>query len=506
MKQTKLLSVLLALLLVFALSAGTFAAEITIDGGATNSEYAAYKLLNATNSADDHTKFAYTLNDKYTSILQEATGKTTQKDIVAYIQNLNASEIRAFADNVYKKIKDASPAITSDYTTSTDKFENVDQGYYLIVETRLGTTADTYSLVMLDTAGLDNVTVSTKENAPTVDKQVEEKNDSTGVNTWGESADYDIGDVINFKITGKVSSKYADYKSYYYSFADTMSDGLTYNKDAKVFVVNDSVRVEVTQQFNKVAESDQSFTIDANLKELTDVTINENTTIVVEYTATLNENAVSGSAGNKNEVILKYENDPYHKGDGNPSTPDKPENPSETPKDTNIVFTYDLTVNKVDASNKPLEGAGFTLFKFSVAENEYVAIGNEITGVTTFYFKGLDAGQYKLVETTVPAGYNKADDIEFIIKATYDTNKDPVELAGLQVTKTDSTVISTGSDASFNADMQTGKVATKVVNTTGPQLPSTGGMGTTLFYVLGSVLLLGAVVLLVVRRRMRTEK
>ena len=105
-----------------------------------------------------------------------------------------------------------------------------------------------------------------------------------------------------------------------------------------------------------------------------------------------------------------------------------------------------------------------------------------------------------------PAGYNKADDIEFIIKATYDTSKDPVELAGLQVTKTDSTVISTGSDAYFNADMQTGKVATNVVNTTGPQLPSTGGMGTTLFYVLGSVLLLGAVVLLVVRRRMRTEK
>ena len=505
MKQTKLLSVLLALLLVFALSAGTFAAEITIDGGATNSEYAAYKLLNATNSADDHTKFAYTLNDKYTSILQEVTGKTTQKDIVAYIQNLDASEIRAFADDVYKKIKDASPAIASDYITSTDKFEDVAQGYYLIVETKLGTAADTYSLVMLDTAGLDNVTVSTKENAPTVDKQVEEKNDSTGVNTWGESADYDIGDVINFKIMGKVSSKYADYKSYYYSFADTMSDGLTYNKDAKVFVVSGENKINVTEQFKK-EETDSSFTIDANLKELTGVTINADTTIVVEYTATLNENAVSGSAGNKNEVILKYENDPYHEGDGDPSTSDAPETPGETPKDINIVFTYDLTVNKVDASNKPLEGAGFTLFKFSVAENEYVAIGNEITGVTTFYFKGLDAGQYKLVETTVPAGYNKADDIEFIIKATYDTNKDPVELAGLQVTKTDSTVISTGSDASFNADMKTGKVATKVVNTTGPQLPSTGGMGTTLFYVLGSVLLLGAVVLLVVRRRMRSEK
>ena len=505
MKQTKLLSVLLALLLVFALSAGTFAAEITIDGGATNSEYAAYKLLNATNSAADHTKFAYTLNDKYTSILQEATGKTTQKDIVAYIQNLDASEIRAFADDVYKKIKDASPAIASDYITSTDKFEDVAQGYYLIVETKLGTAADTYSLVMLDTAGLDKVTVNTKENAPTVDKQVEEKNDSTGVNSWGESADYDIGDKINFKITGKVSSKYADYKSYYYSFADTMSNGLTYNKDAKVFVVNGENKINVTEQFKK-EETDSSFTITANLKELNDVTINENTTIVVEYTVTLNENAVSGSAGNKNEVILKYENDPYHEGDGNPSTSDAPETPGETPKDINIVFTYDLTVNKVDASNKPLEGAGFTLFKFSVAENEYVAIGNEITGVTTFDFKGLDAGQYKLVETTVPAGYNKADDIEFIIKATYDTSKDPVELAGLQVTKTDSTVISTGSDASFNADMQTGKVATKVVNTTGPQLPSTGGMGTTLFYVLGSVLLLGAVVLLVVRRRMRTEK
>ena len=208
-----------------------------------------------------------------------------------------------------------------------------------------------------------------------------------------------------------------------------MDGGLTLNKDSIKVTING---VDVTEQFT-IETTEHSFTATANLKELTGVTIEADTKIIVTYTATLNENAVSGATGNKNEVILKYENDPYYKGDGDPDTPDEPEKPGETPKDINIVFTYDAIVNKVDDKDEPLEGAGFTLYKWVADENNWVAVGDEITGVTTFTFEGLDVGKYKLLETTVPNGYNKAADIIFYVEATYDDTKDPVVLTDLVV-------------------------------------------------------------------------
>ena len=214
---------------------------------------------------------------------------------------------------------------------------------------------------------------------------------------------------------------------------------------------------------------------------------------------------MSGATGNKNEVILKYENDPYYKGDGDPDTPDEPEKPGETPKDINIVFTYDAIVNKVDDKDEPLEGAGFTLYKWVADENNWVAVGDEITGVTTFTFEGLDVGKYKLVETTVPNGYNKAADIIFYVEATYDDTKDPVVLTDLVVKDEDGKVIS-GENLTFTADKTEGEVETDVVNKAGIELPSTGGMGTTIFYILGGALVVIAVVLLVTKKRMTTEE
>lgn len=496
----KILAVALTLMLVLSLATTAFAASITIEGGASGSEYAAYKLLNATNAVDaegNNTLFAYTLNEKYTAILQSVTGKTAQADIVAYIQALDTDGIRTFANAVYEAIKAASPAIDADYTTDEDKFEGVDQGYYLIAETKVGDTADTFSLVMLDTAGDDEITITTKEDKPTVEKKVEEKNDSTGESSWGDSADHDVGDVINYEITGTVSSKYADYKSYYYSFSDTMVTGLTLNADSIKIMIGET---DVTSQFD-VDTTEHSFTATANLKELTGVTITDATKIIVTYTATLNENAVSGTTGNKNEVVLKYENDPYHEGDGKPETPDEPEKPGETPKDENVVFTYDVVVDKVhktgeDENGNPvygaLEGAGFTLYKWNAEANDWVAVENEITGVTTFEFKKLDEGKYKLVETTVPEGYNKAADVEFEITSTLEGT----ELTDLTVTPADN----------FTVTLESGKIETDVVNNSGTELPETGGIGTTIFYILGGVLAVAAVVLLITKKRMASAE
>lgn len=166
----KFFAILLSAMLMLSLAVPASAASITIDGGASGSEYAAYKLLNATNSG---TLFAYTLNEKYTSILQTATGETEQAGIIAYIQELDAAGIRTFADAVYAAITTAN--LSADYTSVDDSvendaaniFESVDQGYYLIAETKVGNSADTKSLVMLNTAGDEALTVTTKEDTLT---------------------------------------------------------------------------------------------------------------------------------------------------------------------------------------------------------------------------------------------------------------------------------------------------------------------------------------------------
>lgn len=141
---------------------------------------------------------------------------------------------------------------------------------------------------------------------------------------------------------------------------------------------------------------------------------------------------------------------------------------------------------------KPLAGAGFTLYKWDAAKNDWAAVGNEITGKTTFEFKKLDEGKYKLVETTVPAGYNKADDVEFEIISTLEGTT----LKDLTVDPSDS----------FTVTLESGKIETDVVNNAGTELPSTGGMGTTIFYIAGGVLVVAAAVLLITKKRMNNAK
>lgn len=492
-KMKKLLSLVLTVAMIVAMGITTFAADngkttININGGASGSEYAAYKLLNATDGGNG--KIAYTLNEKYTSALQAVTGKTKQKDILDYISKLNAAGTRTFADAVYEKVKTLN--LTADKTTSNDKFENVDQGYYLIVETKTGNAQDTYSLVMLDTAGKDAVNVNTKESTPELVKKVQEKNDSTGdTSNWQDGADYDIGDDVPFQLTGTVSSRYDNYKTYYYAFHDKMSKGLTF----------DAGSVEVKVDGNKVDKSKYSivtndledgciFEVRINDLKQVGVTVSAKSKITVDYKATLNGEAVIGSQGNPNEAKLEYSNNPYGDGTG------------KTPEDKVIVFTYKLVANKVDKDGKALKGAGFTLYKYNKSKESYEAVGSEIIGTdeepkTTFEFERLDAGKYKLVETTVPAGYNKAEDIEFTVEATYDTDKLDPKFGELVIKDKNGNTIN---DA-FTVDSAKGSASTNVVNLSGTKLPSTGGIGTTIFYVIGGILMVGAGVILVSRRR-----
>lgn len=489
-KIKRLFAFAAAMVMVLAMGINVSAADITIDGGAKGAEYAAYMLLNATNDETDTTKFAYTLNEKYAEVLQNVTGKTEERDIVAYISELNAEEIRDFADAVYAQVKDMTP----EYTTSTDAFTGVEQGYYLIAETKTGDAQDTYSLVMLDTAGNEDITVTTKEDKPELEKKVKETNDSTGeVSDWQDAADYDIGDEVPFQLTGTVEAKYANYSNYYYAFHDTMSAGLTFDADSVKVLVDGA---EVTEGYEVVTEDlEDGCTFEVRFADLKQIaSIKAGSEITVEYTAVLNENAVIGAAGNPNKAKLEYSNNPYGDGTG------------ETPEDKVTVFTYELTANKVDKDGEALEGAGFTLYKFDAKADDYVAVGEEITGVTTFTFTGQDAGQYKLVETTVPAGYNKADDVFFTVEAVYDTLSDNPQLTKMVVKDADGNIISDGENPVFAVDMTAGQAATNVVNLSGTELPETGGIGTKIFYTVGAVLMIAAAVFMITRKHTTKTK
>lgn len=532
----KIFNFSLAMIMAFSMTATAFAAEelnipkvnIEIDDGKiVNAQYSAYRLLDAVSlgTLDGEEQYSYTVNSKYKDILETLTGKE-DAEIIKYIDGLDTDKIRDFADAVYQAIKENS--IQADETTSNNKFDEVGQGYYLIAETVLGKVdgnnqpTDSFSLVMLDTVATNNegkVTITTKEDIPTVDKKVQEVNDSTGDKSWGEDADHDVGDEIAYQIRGTVSEKYADYIAYDYQFVDTMEKSLTLDANSIQVIVGGTVDekgdyvsggTDVTTQFNKVVteiaddpltadvdEEGTKLTLSADLKKLTDVSINTDTTIFVLYKATLNEKALYGKPGNKNVVYLKYSNDPYVDSNGNPD--------GTTPPDTTIVFTFHTLVNKVNEKSEPLTGAGFTLYKWNAAKNEWLPAASAVADEngTKFDFRGLDCGKYKLEETKVPSGYNKAEDIIFEVKATYDSLKDPVELTELYVVDEKGNRISGNEkDATFTTVADTGLVDTSVENLPGVVLPSTGGMGTTLFYVVGAVLVIGSLVLIVTRKRM----
>lgn len=231
-------------------------------------------------------------------------------------------------------------------------------------------------------------------------------------------------------------------------------------------LTKDQYQVTTTEKDGKTVLS----IVITDVKAVADITQDENK-VVVEYNATLNENAVIGSAGNTNDVELTYSNNPNATGDGTT----KPADTGKTPKDTVKVFTYQTIINKVDQDGKALSGAEFTLVKKNKdGSTKNVDVVKNAEG-KSFTFKGLDAGNYVLEETKTPDGYNTIKAIEFTIDADYDKE----------------------ADDSLKAD---------IVNRKGSLLPSTGGMGTTILYVIGSILVLVAAILLITKKRMDAAK
>lgn len=378
-------------------------------------------------------------------------------------------------------------------------------GYYLLKDKDAVTGNDAATLFIVQVNG--PVTVNRKADKPTFEKKVKDVNDSTGDKTnWQDSADYDVNDEVPFQLTATLPTNEADfaaYKTYKLVFRDQQSAGLTFNKKSVVVKYGDKTLGAGSYTVTETPEDKDTFDITiADAKAVKDaednaITVAAGGKFTVEYTSTLNENAVIGSAGNPNEAKLEYSNNPNYTGDGAGSPT------GETPKDKVIVFTYQLNVNKTFDQGDPAESdmPKFTLYKkYKNGESEeWNKVGKEIAltrGGTeghftyTGSFSRIDDGEYKLVETHTPAGYNTAADTLFTITADHDVLSDNPALTSLKINQTD-------------GDKTNGTVQADVMNKKGSNLPSTGGMGTVLLYVAGIAVfvLAGATLVMALRRR-----
>ena len=386
-------------------------------------------------------------------------------------------------------------------------------GYYLVKDTSTSNANnDAISLFMLEVVGSAEATP--KADVPKVDKEVADVNDSeeNGKETWDDKADHDIGDDIKFRLTATLPSNYGSYDKYKLVFHDTLSAGLDYNNGSmtiKLFTSDEAEGTEITgitPNYDVDASGKKLTVTIKDLKEITDKAA-AGSKIVVEYTAKLNKDA---QFVNENTVYLEYSNNPNNSGNGdNEST-------GTTPPETVVVFTYNVIVNKVDGEKQPLSGAEFTLYKYDadaqgedkwVASQTFVMSGEKNDKFTA---KGLDDGWYKLVETKTPDGYNTAADIYFKVTATenFDVSDPANSTVTLEVKATDDkgTILDGENKQSFEITGEKKDTAsTDVVNQRGVTLPETGGIGTTIFYVVGGLLTVGAVVLLVTKKRMSVD-
>ncbi|MCE6985700.1 isopeptide-forming domain-containing fimbrial protein [Streptococcus suis] len=460
--------------------------SLTINGTTVGHTYEVYQIFKGEISEDGKTLSNIGWSSDVTSFtFEEKKGVTDIVDLLGK-ENDDSNKVKEFAFEAGRHLKE-KPSTSVVSTADKTILSGLKPGYYLVKDKDFSQEATnkktntSYTRFILKVVGDAEATL--KSDIPTVEKKVKDKNDTTGVESnWQDAADCDFNDQVPFKLTVTLPSNFDDYQTYNLEFVDTLSKGLKYNEDAKVYLENEGKnRVEVTDKF-KINKNINELQISIeNLQSIEDQKINSKTKVVVEYTETLTSEAVIGGQGNRNEVELVYSNNPNSKSDGQ----------GRTPKDVVIVFTYRTIVNKQDRDGKALTGAGFTLYK--KVKNDWKKVGEEIKGseLTKFEFKGLDAGDYKLEETTTPSGYNTIKPLEFTITAEY-----TIESAMPTLNK-----LSGNEELKFTSNLQDGSLSTNVINKKGSLLPSTGSVETKMLYLIGALFAISLAVLLVTKKR-----
>lgn len=532
----KLLAALLAVAMLCAMAipafAGTegdittwhsFSAFQIFKGDVEGNDIKDFKISNVTwgsNIADnpaaflDQLKADSTLGTQFQFI--DATDANTAQKVLEVISKWDDSDANsiAFARVVCHYLypdANATPEPAVKGGGGSDHIHFDEAGYYLVVDTTPFNPGDfdhAYnSFLLMVTHANWNVPITPKAEKPSVKKEVFDNfdnQDGTSTGVFGSSADHAINEKFQFKLTATLPAStdhaYDYYDTYAVCFKDTLSEGITYDKLDSVVINSNGHTYDITNDTSKytITESQNSFVVKIpDVKTCAEgLDLNDGATITVTYTAHLNDKAYvntgSSSTENKNSVQLQYSNNPR---------------PGEywgtTPKSEVYVYTYQLNNTKhQDSENGPvLEGAGFRLYsdkactpeqevKLYKKDNFYYPIKDATDKAQDavemfsdehgqFNVKGLDAGTYYLRETKTPDGYSACPDTTIVISATHDVNH--VDLSG--------------------------NLSTTIINKKdgGITLPSTGGIGTTLFYVVGGGLMVAAIVLLVTKKRMENK-
>lgn len=501
----KLMALLAALTLALAMAVPAFAETttpttytITINKG--TGTYAAYQIFKG--DLHEGTLSNIQWGDNVTADGQKALGNAADKAKAL----TGETEAKAFAVDVAKYLTENAAG------TGTDSITVSSPGYYLIKNTTVG-TGEVFTDYILRV--VENVTVQPKSGKPTLDKQI--KHNETG--EWGVVGDNQIGDTVEFRTITTVPNV-SGYSKYEYIIHDEMSAGLTSNVKTKNDVtikVNDSDANVLDQTYYDVtfdADNTNKFTVTVDvLRAIQDKKMYAENELYTYYTGILNENAKVYNDGKQdNKAYLEYSNNPH---DENSKT--------QTPEKVVYDWTFKMEVNKVDgADNKDLAGAKFVLSKtsgldlgvirddgtpstttdlinliensdgsYTVAPAGYTGSVVNVMTAGKITINGLDdATEYYLYETKAPAGYNRLTDaVKFKITAGYDGSGENCTSVTTEV----------------NEDVPQAGLSITVKNNKGASLPSTGGIGTTLFYVIGGGLMAVAAVLLVAKKRMNNK-
>ena len=481
-RMKKVVSLIMALAMVLAIAVPVMAEgttyTITINNEDEGHIYEAYQIFKGElhGSVLSDIEWGDGITDDGQAALQNTAGVESAAAVAAKLEN--ESSAKQFADVVSGYLTSV-PTGTSTAGNDIYTISDLEPGYYLIKDQdgSLAGKDTTYTEYMIKI--VKNIAIDPKDSEATFEKKVEDCNDSIGRTTvWQDSADYDIGDNVPFQLKATLPANVESFNTYKVVFHDTLSAGLSYAADAKVFVDGHEKTTSFTITQQPGENGTTTLTISCENVKADAIGAINGSEIRVNYTAKLNKDAVIGGNGNPNTAYLEYSNNPNATGTG------------QTVEDKVVVFTYKVVINKVTEDNEPLVGAEFKLEKkISGAERKLITTIKAENG-STFSFVGLDDGTYILTETNTPDGFNSIAPIEFTISAEHDVNSVEPKLLTLA-----------GGDR-LSGEVSTGVLTGNVVNESGATLPETGGMGTTLFYILGAILVIGAGVALVTRKRM----
>lgn len=545
-RMKKIMALLLGLVMALAMCMTAFAADTSLTINTTAGHtYKIYQILKGDVSGLSDGKGTLA-NVEVGSSVTDASA--TAEAIVNALMNKADGEL---GNAAYAYVKGGNEVATVTGTGSAVT-TTLAEGYYVVTDEYTTTGSDSLSRYLVAVAG--PTTMEPKTETPSIDKKIVDTDKNEAMDDSDKTDTAAIGDTIEYEITGNVPN-YDGYSYYYYVVDDTLSKGLTLDADSFAVKVGDTTltkgsdyyvyttnNADGTTNFRLAFENIKNYTVGADIS--------------IKYNATVNEDAVIGTDPNTNTAKLIYSNNPSQsdRGDkeGVPGEPGGNVPTGETPDYITKTYVTQIKLTKVDQDGNALNGAEFTLtgtnltkVKFTTATNFteaadgsyyklksgaytetaptdetadlYESTTTKYTKTTStnvveasgsgasanvkafvgddgiLYFTGLDKGTYTLTETTTPTGFNTIDPINFEIKGTI--NGATATVGG------NITWSSDNQNLTWNEASQTFEIT--ITNIAGKLLPSTGGIGTTIFYVAGTILVLGAAVLLITKKRMR---